>query len=102
MKEESKIFAVYESDGQMSKQWEVQMGLFTSEVLAINAIIDNNRFELDDVLDLDYVDEDMSEEDKYQMMDDSIREELKRWGQVRGGDLSYYIKEVDLNKWDEI
>ena len=59
-------------------------------------------FELDDVLDLDYVDEDMSEEDKYQMMDDSIREELKRWGQVRGGDLSYYIKEVELNKWDEI
>lgn len=99
---ENKIFAVYQSDGNMSTRWEVQMGLFTSEDLAINAIIDNNEFNLDDVLDLDYVDEDMSDEDKYQMMDDSIRQDLEQNWQVVGGDLSYYIKEVELNKWEEI
>lgn len=102
MNEENKIYAVYESDGHMSKQWEVQMGLFTSVDLAINAIIDNNRFNLDDVLDLGYIDEDMSDEDKYQMMDDIIREDLERSWQVSGGDLSYIIKDVELNKWDEI
>ena len=102
MNEENKIFAVYQSDGKMSTRWEVLMGLFTSENLAINAIIDNNEFELDDVLNLDYVDEDMAEEDKYQMMDDVIREDLERSWQVSGGDLSYIIKDVELNKWDEI
>ena len=102
MEDEKKIYAVYESDAWLSKQSEVQMGIFTSVDLAINAIIDNNRFNLDEILNLDEIDEDMSEEDKYQMMDEWIREDLERSWQVSGTNFSYYIKEVELNKWNEI
>lgn len=102
MEDEKKIYAVYESDAWLSKQSEVQMGIFTSVDLAINAIIDNNRFNLDEILNLDEIDEGMSEEDKYQMMDEWIREDLERSWQVSGTNFSYYIKEVELNKWDEI
>lgn len=102
MDEEKKLYAVYEVEEMIGGQSEVQMGIFDSVELAINAIIDNNKFNIDDVLDLAYVDEDMPDEDKYQMMDDSIREDLERSWEVCGGELSYYIKEVELNKWDEI
>ena len=89
-------YLVYESDEYLSTSEMELMGIYFSEDDAINAIVDNNEFTYNDLLDDD---DELTEEEKAECLADEVRKILKLNQQITGDSLGYMIDIVETNEW---
>jgi hypothetical protein len=89
-------YLVYESDEYLSTSEMELMGIYFSEDDAINAIVDNNEFTYNDLLDDG---DELTEEEKAERLADEVRKILKLDRQITGDSLGYMIDIVETNEW---
>lgn len=93
-------YLVFESDQWLSKSEMVLMGDFDTDEAAIDAIVANHPFKVDEFFD---VDED-EEEDKEQLkqdLEEEIRKTLENDYQICGREIGYIIITIESNQWDD-
>lgn len=89
-------YLVYESDEYLSTSEMELMGIYFSEDDAINAIVDNNEFTYNDLLDDG---DELTEEEKAERLADEVRKILELNKQITGDSLGYMIDIVETNEW---